>query len=191
MEAEDDAEDGHDDEDGAYNLVDELEAAHIDAAAQLAHHQGYAPPPQQGTPKNSKIGPDVMVKSVFGQEEIKSRKETYYEEKNQRVGECEKEAAHEIAPIIGGRLILHAAQGTRGILLEQIDAECHQHHSAKYLKKELMLLYQIGDKTEAKTCEQTVDKVAERRPYACGKSRQTPLAKGALNHKHSYRPHRG
>lgn len=104
----------------------------------------------------------------FGKEKVESRKETYYKEENQRIGESEQESGDYLGPERSlRRHRFRLLQGPGGILLKKINAKNSYHYPTGHLEQELVILNKPGDKAKAQAREQAIDQIRERRANAC------------------------
>lgn len=173
----------------AYDTVDQPKRTDIESRTQFADKQCDDIPPNERSRKNHQISPYIMEYLIFGQNEVKPRKQADYKEQYQWIGNCEEKARNEVAPIaltVGSRGFERAGR----IFAEQIKAESREHNAAEHLQGKLMALDDISNETETETGKQAIKQIAQRRTDSRKECRPATLAQSALNHEHTYRPHR-
>ena len=115
--------DGHENEQGADDAVDEPERAHVDAAAQAVDEHRDQVPPHQRAAQDAGVGQDVVQEGEVGSDQLEAGKKAYDEEEDEWVGDRDEEAADNVGEIVLRRLGGVWLERARGILAEEENAE--------------------------------------------------------------------
>ena len=171
------------------NAVNKPHTPHIEVRPHCIHEKCHHKPPQYRTGENRRKAYYVVVVFIIGRQEIKPRKQSYYQEQYQRIGECKQKPGHKILRVIHLAL-LRRLQCSCRILLYEVKSEYQQHDAAKHLQQALIGLYEIYDKRQPKSREQTIEHIGESSSYTGVESCPTSLVERALYAQHAHRTHR-
>lgn len=112
----------------------------------------YGIPPHQCTSDYRKIPGEIMVISELRQQKIEPGKESDDKEQYQRVGKCEQETCHHVAPkglsSFGRRL-----ETASWIFPKQVHPEPYQNHTAENLQNYLIAIDKFFYERQTQSCQ--------------------------------------
>lgn len=174
----------------ADNLIYYHNAAVIELIPNLVYKPSQAEPPQQRSANNTEIT-HAHVERMLGDDESELGERRHEQEYDQRIGKSYEKRRNAImdqrAFFLAAHMYFLSRVGTVTIY-----AKNHQHHAARYLQYETVLVVvdKIHYETHAEARYQRINKIADRRPDACNETVPPPLVKGTLYAQHTDRPHR-
>lgn len=173
----------------ADDTVDYNYAAVVKLVTHLVDKPCQPEPPQQGAADYAEI-PHTHIKRLLRDDKSKLGKGCHEKEHYQRIGECHKKGCYAVvyqcAFLVAADVYLLGRIGTITVY-----AEAHQHHAARYLKYEpvVIVVHQVHYEAHSKPRYHGVNQVTDRSTYTCDKAIPSSLVERPLDTEHPHRPH--
>lgn len=176
-------------DDHAYGAVYEPHGADVEMGTYFVYGIGDNPPPSERTCHNGYESYNVMIEPDVGHQEIEAGEESYYQKKNERIGECEQESCEYVFLRVGFLFFKGALELCGRILSEEIETESDKHSRTYELNHILVAFDKTLNERESEACQQAVEKVGYGGAHAGEETGASPFVESALDAKDSHRTH--